>query len=410
MGDFVSLKQILVFDLDTEGHHASYLQYLTAYWIAQRLPGRLNVVVSPAFMAMHATVVEQAANAETVRFIPISAAEYARVKPPRPTLQRYYREWRLFTQYAARLNADYGILMYFDFFQIPMLVGPRASCPVAAIYFRPTFHYHRLMQPSLKERFKAWRKQIVLRRVLHHLDTLLCLDPLAAEYITEVFKPRARIKHLADPVKTYPDADQKAVALRQQLELDESRRVLLLFGTLDPRKGIYPLLAAVSLLPANLSRRMCLLLIGPTTESHKNRLAAEVSALQATSEAHIIYRDAFIPDADVSAYFQLADVVLTPYQHHMGMSNVIVRAAAAQRPVLSSDYGLMGEVVRRYRLGLAVDSTRPAILAQAIATCLTHPLDTLFDSEAAAAFAQMNTVEQFGQTLAETFLEASGDV
>ncbi|NEP85222.1 MAG: glycosyltransferase family 4 protein [Okeania sp. SIO3B3] len=355
-------------------------------------------------MTMHASVVAQT---ETVRFIPISAAEYARVKPPRATLQRYYREWRLFTEYATRLNADYGILMYFDFFQIPALIGPRAPCPFAAIYFRPTFHYHRFMQQSLKERFKAWRKQLVLRGVLRHLDTLLCLDPLAAEYIAEVFKPRARVMHLADPVKDYPDTAEKTVALRERLALDESRRVLLLFGTLDPRKGIYPLLEAVSLLPADLSGQMTLLLIGPTTESHKSRLAAEVSALQATSEAHIIYHNAFIPDEDVAPYFQLADIVLTPYQHHMGMSNVIVRAAAAQRPVLSSDYGLMGELVRRHKLGLAVDSTSPAILAQALETCLTHPPATLFDSKGAAAFAQMNTVEHFAQTLATTFIETS---
>ena len=50
--------------------------------------------------------------------------------------------------------------------------------------------------------------------------------------------------------------------------------------------------------------------------------------------------------------FRGCDFVLTPYLSHYGSSNVLALAARAGRPVLSSDFDLIGRRVRERHLGI----------------------------------------------------------
>ena len=72
------------------------------------------------------------------------------------------------------------------------------------------------------------------------------------------------------------------------------------------------------------------------------------------------------------------------------MSGILVRAAAAQKPVLSSGFGLMGEITRLYELGLTVDSSIPAQIAEGLCRFLqTNPIN-LCNPNKMNQFAQMN--------------------
>ncbi len=46
-----------------------------------------------------------------------------------------------------------------------------------------------------------------------------------------------------------------------------------------------------------------------------------------------------------------ASFVLTLYHHHMGSSGALVRASAAGRPVLSTEFGLLGHLTQAHQLG-----------------------------------------------------------
>jgi glycosyltransferase involved in cell wall biosynthesis len=86
------------------------------------------------------------------------------------------------------------------------------------------------------------------------------------------------------------------------------------------------------------------------------------------------------------------------------MSAIIVRSAAAGKPVLSSDFGLMGQLVRTWRLGRTIDSTNPAAIAQALTQIAEDGGAVPFDAESAARFAELNTAESFGATLFDPLL------
>jgi glycosyltransferase involved in cell wall biosynthesis len=141
------------------------------------------------------------------------------------------------------------------------------------------------------------------------------------------------------------------------------------------------------------------LLVGPVESSQRDSVKNHIDKLRRTLPVQIILRDDLILDRDIQPYFHLADVVLATYQHHMGMSSILVRAAQARKPVLASSYGLLGEIVNRRDLGLTIDSTRPQEIARGIRTFISEECNVAFDPNQALAFAHENSAEQFAHTL-----------
>jgi glycosyltransferase involved in cell wall biosynthesis len=139
--------------------------------------------------------------------------------------------------------------------------------------------------------------------------------------------------------------------------------------------------------------------VGEANPRDRDRIERKIQTLCETKPIQIVRHYEFVPDDDVPAYFQLADVALAPYQKHVGMSGIVQFSAATQTPVLSSDYGLMGELVRRYRLGLAVDTTVPQHLSRGIGQLLQGDLSQWCDRAKMQQFAQQNSIERFTETI-----------
>ena len=395
--------RLMLFDLYLGGHHGNYIQYLIDYACQKPVVSAIDIVVLPQFLEIHRDTVAAIASyhQSAIKIVPISADEVAALGDRRSGLSRAIwnlREWQIFCKYARNLHATHALIMYLDTCELPLAVGMQSPCPFSGIYFRPTFHYGMFANyhPDLKERLKQWRNRFTLDRILAHpqLQTVFCLDPFAVEAIKSE-RERAKIVPLADPVESAPSTLLDLATYRDQLGIAADRRVFLLFGALDGRKGIYQLLEASALLPPALSQQMCLLLVGKTSAAERANLEQKIAELRQQKPIQIIECYDFIPEDEVQAYFQIADVVLAPYQRHVGMSGILLLAAAAGKPVLSTDYGLMGELVRRYRLGVAVDATQPSELMQALARCLTAVPETLGDRAQMQVFADLNSIERY---------------
>ena len=402
---FNSQRKLMLFDLSIRGHHPGYIQHLVRYWCDKELPGRLHIVVSPKFMQEHSNVVSlsPSCNQRNVTFMAIAPEEEAALSSRKNSINRTFRafqEWQLFCKYADLLKATQCLIMYFDTCQLPLAFGARPTCPFSGIYFKPTFHYDEFATyvPSWKERPQRWREKLLLSRVLGHpqLKTLFCLDPFVVKHID---KPQNRVRavHLPDPVETHSNLQFQMEKLREKLGIHSERQVFVLFGALTDRKGIYQLLEAVLTLSPTLCQKLCLLLVGESRIEAS--LKSRIAEICQSRPIQIIGRYEFIPEQDVQAYFQLADVVLAPYQRHVGMSGILMLAAAAQKPVLSSNYGLMGEIVQRYRLGLTVDSTVPDEIAKVLTRFLLESPAGLCDRTKMKHFASQNSAEEFASVI-----------
>lgn len=398
------VENLLLFDLSIGGHHPSYMEYLIAYWHQQQLPGQLSFVVAPEFPTVHKATVDYAhsLDAERIHFVAIAPAEFAALSPRNngwTRAKRNFDEWAVFQKYAKTLKADYGLLLYFDTCFLPLAFGQSSPIPFGGIYFRPTFHYPSFAhyRPSRRDRFQHWREQSLLRRVLAHPQCRDCfsLDPYALEPLQQL-TDRVKIWPLADPVRPFELGAVDPMAHRSALEIPAHRRLFLLFGSLTTRKGIYPLLEAIAQLPDQDCEQITFLFLGTNNIPD---MQARVAAVTEAKPVKIIEIQRFFSQAELQGYIQASDVILAPYQNHVGMSGILIWAAMAGKPVLSSDYGLMGELVRRYQLGVAVDSTQGEAIALGLSQCLHADPATLANAEGMARFAALNDCDRFGETI-----------
>jgi glycosyltransferase involved in cell wall biosynthesis len=314
------------------------------------------------------------------------------------------------------LGTTHCLIMYLDTLLLRLAIGSRLSCPFSCIYFRPIFHYAQFAnyRPVGKEQLWQWRDRICLTQLLRssQLHRLFCLDPLAIDPINQLAaqtystlpsrqsqtKAQTKAQYLPDPVEVDSQPEVDAVALRQTLDIWPNRKICLLFGVLTERKGAHQLLAAIEKLPPALCQQLCFLLVGPTPADQQQWLTARVQ---------IICHHSFVADHTIQSYFQLADLILAPYQRHVGSSGVLVRAAAAQRPVLAADFGLMGELTRRYQLGLTVDTTNPDAIAQALCQFATAPIEQFASVEQMQQFAAQNRAERFAKQIFQQILSSA---
>lgn len=392
----------MVFELDAGGHRAGYVENLIRYWQSVETGGHLFIVTSLPFADLHPDVMSLEKEGR-VSFVITSATEAGdrSVRAGESALRRTaqaLRDWQTLCRYARRLRADHCLVLFFDrLLQVAAMGRLRPPCDVSGIFFRPMFHYRALAGHGSTwfDHIKALRQRLVVGLAIRRswIRTVFTLDP----YILEGGRPQQLLQkfvHIGDPVRTYETPPGRAAELRQEFGVAPNRTVFLLFGELTRRKGVDQVLQALSLLHPSVANRTTVMLLGPLANAYRSQIQA-ITAAAGANGPQIIGRDMFVRDRDIQQYFEMADVVVACYRRHVGMSALLVRAAMAEKPVLASDFGALGETVRRHCLGVVVDSTSSAVVATGMAKFLSEEAEHLCDTAKMKAFARNNTPEDF---------------
>lgn len=402
-----NLSNLMLFELSYGGHYPEYLTHLIRYWCEQQLQGLFSIVVSPQFMHRHPEVVQIgiAKSNQNIQFIPITDDEAAALTTANNTykrIKRAFQEFKLAQKYAKSFKAKQILFTYFDTRQFPLALGQKISGSVSGIYFRPRFHYADFGSIPLnwRERLTVFQEWLLLKATLNRpeMENLFCLDPFAAKQLAQLnFK--AKIIPLADPIEIDSNFNINREQLKIKLSIQPQRKVLLLFGGLTKRKGILPLLEALELLTPQESQKICLLLVGTIAPEFKDKIEPQISRLSNCQDIQIIRDYGYVTQTATQEYFQLADIILALYQRHIGMSGILMRAAAVQKPVLSSNYGLMGEITRRYQLGIDADAANPEAIASKLKQLLSKPAREFANRDAMKLFASQNSAAKFSETI-----------
>jgi glycosyltransferase involved in cell wall biosynthesis len=397
------------------GHYASYLKHLIYYWKQWMLPGTLSIVVSPQFIYEHNDVVALATTYNAlgehggIIFFTMTIQEQNDLESRTTSWDRAFQQYQLVKKYADQLEATQILYMYFDSCQLPFIMGFKLPCPFSGLYFRPSFHYSLFPNyvPTWKERMQQLRERVFLSRLLVHpqLKTLFCLDPIAVDSINKLGK-QIKSVCLADPVEVEGFSHERVSQFKKKLGIEPGRRVFLSFGRLtDPRKGIPQLIKAVSLLSPEFWGKICLVFAGEPHGVGEDILESWLAPIRQIQPIQVIALYGYVPESDVQLYFQVSDIILAPYQKHVGMSGILLQAAAAQKNILSSDYGLMGEIVKRYSLGLTVNSNKPDEIAKGLTKFLLDSFDSVCNFNQMKYFAEQNSTEQFAKTIFQYTIE-----
>lgn len=382
--------RLLLFDTILTGHHSDYLTYLVDHWHNNRLAGQLFVITPQGFSS---SLPADYLKNSSISFIELSDIELKSAQNS-SKIGRSFAEWNLYLTYADKIQPSHALMMYFDLFQLGIWIGKKSVCPVSGIYFRPSFHY--VGAASWKEKLVVFRKKWLLGRVLSSraLSTLFCLDKSVVPALQAMSKS-VRIIPLSDPVRNYTISSQEVASLKATLGVDSHRKVFLLFGYLDDRKGIEQVLDAVELLSSQEKAAVTLVLAGPIEDRFRSVIDSKIS----NSSVQVICSYQELKGATIQTYFELSDFVLTLYQKHVGMSSIVIRAALSEKPLISSDFGYMGQLVKSNQLGVAVNSESPPAISSALSQALRG--EVRYSLSSIKELAAQNTSQTFASQIFE---------
>ena len=156
-------------------------------------------------------------------------------------------------------------------------------------------------------------------------------------------------------------------AVRSELGVDPGTSLVVHVGNIRPLKGHSNLIAATTRLVEIRQDVLVVSIGGEKNEGDLKRLRAE------TRRAGLEKRLLFLgrrPDA--RAFLAAADCVVSPSDVE-GLPVVILEALALERPVVATDVGGVGTVIRDEVTGLLVSPGDPDALAAGVARCLDSP-------------------------------------
>ncbi len=372
------MSRIILFDLNATGHHIQRINYLSDYLLGK---GH-DVTLFSQESNRHAEI--RFTSKGQVRF----HIEYARgirggARNNLPWLQlNFAKVVRACMVYAKHWDANIVHFMCIDANEVPLFLSlPRKQIGIRffATLIKPHFlrgedshARHPLLSRIVQQLNNIALAKLLKKGILRRLFVLSkkTRDSLLSDWINV---PVERVCVLPDPVTVLDGCCSKAEA-RQKLNLPLGKTIFLFFGGLRMDKGPECFLRAVTLAERQLDAIW--LIAGQAEDLSEEEVLRYKSELE--HPIRLITELAFIPDEVLPYYFLAADAVVLPYSKAFkGTSGVLGHAVGANRPVIATDVGEVGETVRTWDLGLTVPPESATKLAEAFVKFTELPQEKL---------------------------------
>ena len=240
-----------------------------------------------------------------------------------------------FVPYADGLSQAWG-----------MKAKPRAIFPpemqIEGLVMREAYAYP---TNSWKKRLTATASMHCQRRAawtcLHHLD------PLGFNR-TRNLKSKPE-KHCLIPeiIERHPSLE--ASDSKRQLGLDVDRYLVACPGAVNISKGSNLLIDAVLGIEESLGVQ--LILFGKRSKAIKEKLQGT------ENDSRTISIDRFASSEEFELLFSAANMIAVCYPRHVGSASILLRAAAAEKEIIASDWGWIGWATKTFNLGKTCDAT-----------------------------------------------------
>ena len=349
-----SAMHVLALEYQHSGHHLEHLSYLLPALIRSADAVTVAVTREAAFSREFAEYIEPF-RADVAIDLSMTQVVERSVGVPRSI-----EIFRRFCAAVGNVRPDRVIVPSAD----AMTFGSLAGVPkglrtvVAATPIDVCLHAgpEGMADRSLGQRARAWLLPFAAEQA--PWTRIRFLNP----HVFESMRQR-RTRRLADPgavpspLPTSRQIDRRAS--RAELGLPTSGRYICAAGHLGLTwKGTDLLLAAFRHLRRRPDDR--LLLAGACGLLLKALIASTYQDL--IDAGSLLLIDRFLSSRELDAVCTAADVMCVPYPRFERVSGVLLRSVAARRPVVTTNTGWPGDIVRRFRVGWTCDVTSPEAL------------------------------------------------
>jgi|GEM_PF-5165120 len=342
-------SRILLFDNSSGGHHGEFMCYLIMGCQSLHPSAQIHV-------AINAKLEPQLRRIADLLLVDISSCHLISLPPSRKgqgVLRQSLHEFFLLRSIVRKIRPN---VVYVDAF-IRLMIGyplfwtlPR-DVRISGTLYAPLGERSTRGFASILLRIKRlWFGQFIKARRIGSIYLLNARErcrELNDQHRTSKFIP------VPDPIMPLNTGGPPA-AKKERLETK-----LLMFGDLRKDKGTFLLLDAIGRLSPPLSQHLHFAFVGRVAEADRHEFETRLAELKRCGWK-IDHKQGFLPYDEISPLMQQFDCVLLPYLRTDLSSGVLGHAAHAGIPVLSAGGGLLGQLVKQYGLGVAVDGPTSA--------------------------------------------------
>ncbi|MFB9110941.1 glycosyltransferase [Flavobacterium gyeonganense] len=379
----------LIYDSAITGHHSEYISHLVKHLSKFHSEDVYYFVVSEELKIAFPEIISESEGCSSVvwEFIPQSVIKKIH---DLSLLKRSFAELELVEQYASKFSVNEVFLLYFNIFQLA-LIFKRPSPKLKGILF---LQFLRMEKATLKDKLKYYRKYLITKFYSRNpkitsvfiLNDQKTVDYLNNEFRTDIFKM------LPDPIPVYDEDND--FQIYDYYNIPKNKKVLLHPGSIDPRKGTYEIIDSVDFLNDKETEEYAILIVGRAKLDIENVIREKLSALQNINFT-IVFDNTFVSNERLKSLFLQSYAVLMPYKNAEASSGIMGHASIVNKCVLAPDSGLIGELIKKYKLGVLINKPISIEIARGIERLGEYSNDEALSVE----FASQHTVEVFSTSL-----------
>lgn len=242
--------------------------------------------------------------------------------------------------------------------------------------------FKQYMTDSLKLKFYAYAP--CFHRVF------LLNDKLYADIYNKKFNT-TRFSYLPDPVVKIENDGESTESL---FDVEtKGKKVFLHCGGMSTRKGTFTILESIKKLSTEDRKKAVFIFAGRIDKDEKSEFEEQIKEL--SHVINIFFFEGFLSFKRLAGLFEQSDYILVPYKNVEQSSGIIGHAAQYGKPVIGPAEGLLGVLISEYKLGYAI--------AHLDADKLKEVISRLIDEEAhsidGAAYLREASAENFAKII-----------
>lgn len=379
----------LIYDSAITGHHSEYIYHLVKYLSEFHSEDVYYFVVSEELKIAFPEIISESEGCSSIvwEFIPQSVIKKIHNLS---LLKRSFAEMELVEQYASKFFAAEVFLLYFNIFQLA-LIFKRPSIKLKGILF---LQFLRMEKATLKDKLKYYRKYLITKwyTINPKITTVFILnDQKTVDYLNNEFRTNI-FKMLPDPIPVYNE--EKGFQIHEYYNIPINKKILLHVGSIDPRKGTYEIIDSVDLLSDKENEEYAILIVGKAKFDIQNIIREKLSALKNINFT-IVFDNTFVSNERLKSLFLQSYAVLMPYKNVEASSGIMGHAAIANKCILAPDSGLIGEIIKQYKLGILINKPIAIDIAEGIKRLGGYSNDKILSGN----FTSQHTVRVFTRSL-----------
>lgn len=264
-------------------------------------------------------------------------------------------------KYLGKYSRDNGIDVIYSNHMIvfvpfaPIFIrGPRLIGIIYRIYL------HEIEELSWKQKIQDRLKYYIMGKCKVYKHILLLNDKESANHLNRIYHTD-KFSYIPDPY--LPLRSNRLSDIRKEYNIDKNKTLFVHFGAMNSNKGSLEIMESIRELSQEKKEKYAFFFAGKIYDDIKDDFYGLYNKLR--HEVQIVLIDNY---CDYDLLFSLCiscDAILTPYKRTSQSSGLIGYASQFGKPVIAPSKGLLGNLVRNYKLGLLINNRDPHTLIAA---------------------------------------------